>query len=486
MSFSARNRGIARQSYEDALAACSHVATEEFRVAQAAFRGVQLVVTNVQRQTSSVLKRSRGNGDAVGDVRDRLQQLTIKLQQVIDQTLVATEQSLEQKRIHLEKFTVTLFGRTMAGKSTIREAITRGNGSTIGTGSQRTTRDIREYEWDHLRVIDTPGIGAYEGTMDRDLALSVLDQSDLILFLTSSDGIQEEAFRGMQALREQNKPIIFVLNVKEDLTRPVYRKRFLRDPDALFADSLIRGHFHRIYTLAQDFLGMRYRTIVPLHAQAAFLATQEVDPGVAQALHTASRIEDLLKALKMEVSQSGPVRRLQTILDGTILALMTFEGTLRDEAKAVEDRAAYLRDKFAELDKWLDGYIGASKTRLEQEVTAKFFDLKSSVSQFVDDNIEQKDVSKRWRQKVEGLCLNEWMGRVQQTILDEVRGRLGEFSREMEIEGSLFQSFDMPGPQTYDPWDVKKTLRRTSAGVLLLAGCRACRLELLEPDWMDS
>lgn len=470
MSFSTRNRGIPRQNYEAVLATCSHVATEEFRVAQAAFRGVQLVVASVQKQISSVLERSRGNGDAVGDVRDRLQQLTVKLRQVIDQTLVTTEQSLEQKRMRLEKFTVTLFGRTMAGKSTIREAITRGDGNTIGKGSQRTTRDIREYEWDHLRVIDTPGIGAYEGATDRDLALSVVDQSDLILFLASSDGIQEEAFRGMHALREQNKPIIFVLNVKEDLTRPVYRKRFLRDPGALFDDTLIRGHFRRIYTLAQDFLGMRHITIVPLHAQAAFLATQAADPGAAQELHTASRIEDLLKVLKMEVSQRGPIRRLQTILDGTILALTTFEDTLRDEAKAVKDRVAYLRDKFAELDKWLDGYIGESKTRLEQEAVTKLFALKSSVSQFVDDNIERKDVSERWRQKVEGLRLNEWMGRVQQTVLDEVRGRLEEFNREMEIESSLFQSFDMQGPETYDPWDVRKTLRWTSAGAAALAG----------------
>ena len=71
----------------------------------------------------------------------------------------------------------------MAGKSTIREAITRGNGSTIGKGAPRTTRCIREYEWNHLRIIDTPGIGAYKGEADSALARSVIDESDVLVFL---------------------------------------------------------------------------------------------------------------------------------------------------------------------------------------------------------------------------------------------------------------------------------------------------------------
>ena len=37
-------------------------------------------------------------------------------------------------------FTITVFGRTMAGKSTMMEVLTRGDGSSIGHGAQRTTR----------------------------------------------------------------------------------------------------------------------------------------------------------------------------------------------------------------------------------------------------------------------------------------------------------------------------------------------------------
>ena len=43
-------------------------------------------------------------------------------------------------------FSIVVYGRTMTGKSTLMEILTRGNGSSIGKGSQRTTRDIRDYK----------------------------------------------------------------------------------------------------------------------------------------------------------------------------------------------------------------------------------------------------------------------------------------------------------------------------------------------------
>ena len=51
---------------------------------------------------------------------------------------------------HLSKFSITLFGRTMAGKSTLMEILTEGDGRSIGTGSQRTTQDVRTYPWNGL------------------------------------------------------------------------------------------------------------------------------------------------------------------------------------------------------------------------------------------------------------------------------------------------------------------------------------------------
>ena len=50
---------------------------------------------------------------------------------------------IEEKKQKLSNFSITLFGRTMAGKSTLMEILTNGDGKSIGLGAQRTTRDIR-------------------------------------------------------------------------------------------------------------------------------------------------------------------------------------------------------------------------------------------------------------------------------------------------------------------------------------------------------
>ena len=62
-----------------------------------------------------------------------------------------------------DTFAITLFGRTMAGKSTLMEILIRGNGASIGLGGQRTTRDVRTYRYKNLQITDVPGIAAFEG-----------------------------------------------------------------------------------------------------------------------------------------------------------------------------------------------------------------------------------------------------------------------------------------------------------------------------------
>ena len=79
----------------------------------------------------------------------------VDIQQSVDSLRISFTEDLNALKEDLEKFSVTLFGRTMAGKSTLMEVLTEGDGSAIGMGAQRTTRDIRRYEWNGLAVTET-------------------------------------------------------------------------------------------------------------------------------------------------------------------------------------------------------------------------------------------------------------------------------------------------------------------------------------------
>jgi hypothetical protein len=95
------------------------------------------------------------------------------------------------------------------------------------------------------------------------------------------------------------------------------------------------------------------------------------------------------------------------------------------------------------------------------------------VSSFIDENIERDDVGERWNRKVNALDIDGWLKRQQASILDELRSRLAEFSREMSVESALFGEFGGAKPAQFDPWDVKRSLRWTSAVGGALAGVAA-------------
>jgi hypothetical protein len=66
-----------------------------------------------------------------------------------------------------------------------------------------------------------------------------------------------------------------------------------------------------------------------------------------------------------------------------------------------------------------------------------------------------------------------WMTRIQGQLLDEVRSKLEDFHRELEVESELSSAFQVSGPAQYNPWDVKRTLRWTSSAGAALTGVAA-------------
>ena len=99
-------------------------------------------------------------------------------------------QEVERKAQKLDTFHLTLFGRTMTGKSTLMEILTKGDGKSIGNGAQRTTRDVRSYEWQELTVTDVPGVAAFDGDCDEQIAHDATTDADLVLFMITDDDPQ--------------------------------------------------------------------------------------------------------------------------------------------------------------------------------------------------------------------------------------------------------------------------------------------------------
>ena len=360
--------------YVEALIKSKAAAKEEYRFVKENLTNTDYLVNGLKQQISRVVNQ----GESLLGKKDpstiKLHEISKSLNHELDSAMLKHNQSIVQRAKKLEKFTVMLFGRTMAGKSTIREAITGGDGSTIGQGGQRTTRDIKEYEWQNLRVVDTPGFGAWGGEEDTAIAHSIVEESDLILFLLSSDSVQLSTIQEMKGLSAKNKPVIFVLNVKQDLTKRIHRKRFLKNPEDFFSEEKIGGHIQRLEELARDELGIRANRlkILPLHAQAAYLAGQETDPAEAERLHKASRLPDLFSLLSTEISTNGPVRRIQSLLDGAYSHLDFLDQHLIENKKQLKVYSNTVDEKRKQFDSWFNNYQKGLSSLVDRKVDGIF------------------------------------------------------------------------------------------------------------------
>lgn len=68
-------------------------------------------------------------------------------------------------------------GQYSAGKSTILKALT--GISSIATGEKITTQEVQEYEWNGIRVIDTPGIHTTLRPDHDDISYRAISNADM-------------------------------------------------------------------------------------------------------------------------------------------------------------------------------------------------------------------------------------------------------------------------------------------------------------------
>jgi hypothetical protein len=182
---------------------------------------------------------------------------------------------------------------------------------------ERTTRYNRVYEWNGIRIIDTPGIGAPGGKTDEDIARSVIEEVDVICYVVTDDSIQESEFEFLKVLKEKTKPLIVLLNVQHNLRDSRRLERFLKDPERLFVlegASGIGGHLNRINRYARQHYANDHLPVIPVMLLAAQLAQEPEHDRDSERLFKSSRIEDVLTFIRSSIAEFGTIQRSRTFI----------------------------------------------------------------------------------------------------------------------------------------------------------------------------
>lgn len=252
---------------------------------------------------------------------------------------------------------VVLQGRTTAGKSTLLESLSRGDGARRGHGAQKTTHDVCErpiVELPGVTMVDVPGVGAADGDADREVALAQLSRADLVLWLATNEAPKNDTVDALRHIAMLGKPVIVAINCRQSLDVVPHRERFLNDPDSVYVEAEAIMRTVERHLAAEGLSSIAW---VALHADGAFRATRgESD---SDALRHSSRIDKLLDVLRTQVGNASQRRFLRKV-DAIRAQIVDEHSRLGVVIAALETeiqrRTGMLRAREARLGRVLEGH----------------------------------------------------------------------------------------------------------------------------------
>ena len=390
---------------EKALQECQAYAQKGYDIANNTWTSIHQALLAEERKVKKVDKQ-QGKISRLAD-----EELIKKKKQGLA-SFMEMDKELKQDLSYLQKqqkeFSVLVFGRTMVGKSTLMEIMTHGSGASIGNGSQRTTLDVRDYHWKGMKITDVPGIASFDGREDDRLALEAAKAADLILFLISDDGVQQEEAKNLAELRRLGKPVLGIINVKLGITEQV---RSL-DMKRLRNKMAERERIETICNQFRQFAGNFQQdwgdlTFVPVHLKAAYLG-QDKNPE----LWEVSNFTEVESYILSKVQQDGCFLRIKTFLDRVIIPLQGRMEMLYENSSSSLTEAFEYQKKCQELAEWNKIFVEDSQEKFDNLYKRLHNKLANGIAEFAEYNYDNEDAGEDWKEylqeelKLEADCMS--------------------------------------------------------------------------------
>lgn len=390
---------------------------------------------------ASIKSSSKKVSKEVLKIEEIIQGIRGSFNEIIDNSLTSNREVLDKKRRNIRYFTIAFMGRTKAGKSTLHKVITQQETDDIGVGKLRTTRYNRSWYWNKLRIVDTPGIGAPGGEADTEIAKSIIDEADVVCYVVTSDSIQETEFDFFSTIKERNKPLYIILNVKSNLNQAIRLKRFIANPDDWRlgdGPQSIKGHIERIHDKLDGKYNMEAVRIIPIHLLAAQIALSgEQDSKTSKILFDASNISEFTNSVKKEVQLSGSLKKSLSVIDGTSYQINTIWHKIYADLKSLKEGNEVLKKKQAKNYTFFKNEL----TQVEQYLKTIFQgtrdDLHNRASAFASEHYDDEDAGKAWSKDMVVKSINKRLEQqIQERFNDlneKIKSELEEMIMDMRI-----------------------------------------------------
>ena len=396
------------EQIQQELAACREYAQQGYELAYKSFEKMKEALRS-EREKLSETERKQNQIERLENDKQLARQLA-EIRKLEQQTVSSVANNLQSLKEKMGEFTIVLYGRTMAGKSTLMEILRHGDGSSIGRGAQRTTLDVRAYHWNGLKIFDVPGTCSFGGEKDDNLAFEAAKDADLALFLLTDDSPQPYEAERLGELKKLGKPVLGIVNVKQTLSSD--KKSSKRKLDIRQLKKKI-GDKQRLQEIVQQFKefshgkGYDFEDIpfVYSHLQSAFLSQNENDAE----LYELSNFETVENFILEKVKQDGKFIRIKTFIDAVARPLQESIATLyAHSSESIITWRSY-KDKIERLDTWHDSFVVTVQSSYNDFITTLTNELNAKINYAVNYYYDDEDgerVSAYWKNAIARMNLD--------------------------------------------------------------------------------
>jgi len=453
---------------EVALKECRAAAREGYQIALQSLedmdKAIQKTALAVKRSMEQIKHNRVQTSKIANELREQLHQVMSELRE-LQQTSRA---SLDARKEVLDEFSITLFGRTMAGKSTLMEILTSGDGRSIGKGAQRTTRDVREYHWRGLKVTDVPGVAAFEGAEDEEAAFKATAKADLVLFLITDDAPQPIEAECFAKVRSLGKPVLGICNVKVAINDEDDVLLFLRNHAKHFDMQRLGALVKQFHEFTDLYIPGHRITFIYTHLLSRYLSQQRSHRARQQELARASWFDMVERSIVNEVVGRGRFLRVKSFIDGAVAPLLELCDGILEFSAQNSSSGRVLVDKKRQVQSWASEFRTRGRERIDTFIAKHVNFLRDEIPFFAEENYDRKDAGKRWANLVESQGLEQHAKKLQEEIQKECKEKLSEIARELETELKLVT--DLAGDRRISMDSIFDGKRMWKLGTTILSG----------------
>ena len=426
----------------EVLKECQKSARLGYKIASTEEKNLSKVLSSAEEKIRRAIMEFHTSPCYAPETADLLETQLVEISSAFNRLSFAFTEDLNNLRENLSKFSITLFGRTMAGKSTLMEILTEGDGSSIGKGAQRTTLDVRKYQWNGLEITDVPGIGAFEGEDDEQIAFEAAKTADLILFLITDDAPQAVDAECLSKIVELGKPIIGILNVKKAIQDGKSLRFTTKEINKQFDIDRLNKIKNQFYKFSEQY-GQTWTHIpfVYVHLQSAFMSQKANDEERRKIYHAISRIDFLKARIVEQIMGKGEFYRIKTFIDIISNPVLESIENLLDQSQINSLQGRTILAKKRQLEGWKAVFYRDSKAQIQSLIVKIRSELNSEIAGFAEEHFDDKNADRAWgkllkARKIETRC---------QELLEMCEARsndkLKEVSREITNELKFATSF---------------------------------------------